>query len=175
MNIRLCGQEDQHTIYEIINDAAQAYKGTIPEDRYHEPYMTAEELRNEMEDGVVFWGVEIEGRLVGVMGIQDKGDVSLIRHAYVRTMQRSGGIGTKLLDHLISLTDRPVLIGTWSAADWAIRFYEKNGFRRVTTAEKEELLRQYWNVPARQIETSVVLCDGRWTARSESNDTSVGT
>ncbi|GIP27180.1 hypothetical protein J23TS9_23100 [Paenibacillus sp. J23TS9] len=160
--IRLCSRQDQQVIYEIINDASQAYKGIIPEDRYHEPYMPAEELMGEMEDGVVFWGYEEDGEIVGVMGIQDKGDVSLIRHAYVRTRQRNGGIGTKLLHHLISQSDRPVLIGTWGSAEWAIRFYVKNGFRLVSKEEKEILLRQYWNVPERQIETSVVLCDDRW-------------
>ncbi|MEC0240338.1 GNAT family N-acetyltransferase [Paenibacillus dokdonensis] len=162
--IRLCSRQDQQVIYEIINDASQAYKGIIPEDRYHEPYMPAEELMGEMEDGVVFWGYEEDGEIVGVMGIQDKGDVSLIRHAYVRTRQRNGGIGTKLLHHLISQSDRPVLIGTWGTAEWAIRFYVKNGFRLVSMEEKEMLLRQYWNVPERQIETSVVLCDDRWNA-----------
>ncbi|WP_136604870.1 GNAT family N-acetyltransferase [Paenibacillus dokdonensis] len=160
--IRLCGRQDQQVIYEVINDASQAYKGIIPEDRYHEPYMPAEELMSELEDGVVFWGYEEDGEIVGVMGIQDKGDVSLIRHAYVRTRQRNGGIGTKLLHHLISQSDRPVLIGTWGSAEWAIRFYVKNGFRLVSKEEKEILLRQYWNVPERQIETSVVLCDERW-------------
>ncbi|MWV43313.1 GNAT family N-acetyltransferase [Paenibacillus sp. HJL G12] len=162
--IRLCDREDQQAIYEIINDASRAYKGVIPDDRYHEPYMAEEELSREIEDGVVFWGFEEEGQMIGVMGIQDKGDVSLIRHAYVRTTQRNGGIGTKLLHHLIAQTKRPVLIGTWKTAEWAIRFYEKNGFRCVSTAEKEQLLRQFWNVPERQIETSVVLCDSRWTA-----------
>ena len=162
--IRLCGRQDQQVIYEIINDASQAYKGIIPEDRYHEPYMPAEELMGELEDGVVFWGYEEDGEIVGVMGIQDKGDVSLIRHAYVRTQQRNGGIGTKLLHHLISQSERPVLIGTWGTAEWAIRFYLKNGFRLVSKEEKEILLRQYWNVPERQIETSVVLCDDRWNA-----------
>lgn len=162
--IRLCGRQDQQVIYEIINDASQAYKGIIPEDRYHEPYMPAEELMGELEDGVVFWGYEEDGEIVGVMGIQDKGDVSLIRHAYVRTRQRNSGIGTKLLHQLISQSDRPVLIGTWGTAEWAIRFYVKNGFRLVSKEEKEILLRQYWNVPERQIETSVVLCDDRWNA-----------
>ncbi|MED5017337.1 GNAT family N-acetyltransferase [Paenibacillus chibensis] len=160
--IRLCDSRDDQAIFDIINDASQAYRGVIPEDRYHEPYMSEDELAQEIEDGVVFWGYEEDGRLVGVMGNQNKGDVALIRHAYVKSSHRQGGIGTKLLHHLMSLEDRPVLIGTWAAAVWAISFYEKNGFRRVSSAEKETLLRQYWNVPDRQIETSVVLCDGRW-------------
>lgn len=161
MSIRLCNDQDIADIHQIINDAAQAYKGVIPDDRYHEPYMSMEELNYEMKDGVVFWGIEENDELLGIMGIQDKGEVSLIRHAYVRTRQRNGGIGTKLLSHLMSLTDKPVLIGTWASADWAIRFYEKNGFKLVSPSEKKELLNTYWNVPERQIETSVVLSDGK--------------
>ncbi|WP_018758087.1 GNAT family N-acetyltransferase [Paenibacillus terrigena] len=155
--IRRCTNFDIDAMFQIINDAALAYKGVIPNDRYHEPYMASEELNNEISDGVVFWGYEEEDQLIGVMGIQDKGDVSLIRHAYVRTNQRKGGIGTKLLAHLISLTNKPILIGTWDSATWAISFYEKNGFDLVSPCEKEVLLKKYWNVPERQIETSVVL------------------
>ncbi|MBD2863023.1 GNAT family N-acetyltransferase [Paenibacillus oceani] len=162
--IRLCTMDDAATIYEIINDAASAYKGTIPEDRYREPYMPVEELEAEIADGVLFWGVERDGGLVGVMGIQDKGEVALIRHAYVRTTERNGGIGTRLLSHLMSQTEKPVLIGTWEAAEWAIRFYQKNGFAFVSPEEKRILLQRFWNVPERQIETSVVLCDSRWSA-----------
>jgi len=155
--IRRCTNIDIDAMFQIINDAALAYKGVIPNDRYHEPYMAYEELNNEISDGVVFWGYEEENQLIGVMGIQDKGDVALIRHAYVRTNQRKGGIGTKLLAHLISLTSKPILIGTWDSATWAISFYEKNGFDLVSPCEKEVLLKKYWNVPERQIETSVVL------------------
>jgi len=155
--IRRCTNIDIDAMFQIINDAALAYKGVIPNDRYHEPYMAYEELNNEISDGVVFWGYEEENQLIGVMGIQDKGDVALIRHAYVRTNQRKGGIGTKLLAHLISLTNKPILIGTWDSATWAISFYEKNGFDLVSPCEKEVLLKKYWNVPERQIETSVVL------------------
>lgn len=155
--LRLCTDQDKEDIYQIVNDAAQAYKGVIPEDRYHEPYMTRDELSDEINHGVVFWGYEEGTQLVGVMGIQDKGEVSLIRHAYVRTQQRKSGIGSKLLTHLMNLTDKPILIGTWASADWAIRFYVKHGFRLVSPAEKNQLLRTYWNVPDRQIETSVVL------------------
>jgi len=159
--IRMCNSLDTEDIYLIINDAAEAYKGVIPDDRYHEPYMSAEELINEINDGVVFWGYEENNKLMGVMGIQDKEDVALIRHAYVRTNQRKSGIGTKLLSHLATLTNKPILIGTWEAADWAIRFYLKNGFTIVSPDDKRKLLQTYWNVPERQIETSVVLCDSK--------------
>ncbi|MGG3625528.1 GNAT family N-acetyltransferase [Bacillus gobiensis] len=155
--IRLCEKNDEEHIYRIINDAAKAYEGIIPEDRYHEPYMSKDELIKEIEDGVIFWGFEDSGEICGVMGIQDKGEVALIRHAYVRTAQRQGGIGTKLLTHITSLTDKPILIGTWEAATWAISFYYKNDFVLVNADEKRDLLQKYWNVPERQIETSVVL------------------
>ncbi|MVP01179.1 GNAT family N-acetyltransferase [Paenibacillus lutrae] len=156
--IRICNQDDIPSIYDIINDAAAAYKGIIPEDRYHEPYMPLRELLEEIENGVVFYGyTDEDGQLMGVMGIQDKQDVALIRHAYVRTNQRSGGIGSKLLQYLMEKEDRPILIGTWASAVWAIRFYEKNGFHLVPGEEKERLLHLYWDVPQRQIETSVVL------------------
>ncbi len=163
--IRACNEGDFAAIFAIINDAAQAYRGIIPADRWHEPYMSADELRHEIASGVNFWGSEESGQLLGVMGIQDVKDVTLIRHAYVRTAHRNQGIGQKLLAHLQKLSERPVLIGTWAAAIWAIRFYEKNGFRLVTPAEKDRLLRKYWRIPDRQIETSVVLVDGRWAAR----------
>jgi N-acetylglutamate synthase-like GNAT family acetyltransferase len=160
--IRLCRDSEFDPIWEIINDAAAAYKGIIPADRWHEPYMPREELRRQMDEGVMFWGYEQGGELAGVMGIQQVQDVTLIRHAYVRTSKRNGGIGGKLLAHLRTLTDRPVLIGTWAAATWAVAFYEKHGFRRVTPQEKDRLLRKYWSIPERQVETSVVLADERW-------------
>lgn len=160
--IRLCEKKDEDKIYSIINDAARAYRGVIPEDRYREPYMHRDELVHEMEDGVIFWGFEDEGELCGVMGLQDKGDVALIRHAYVRTARRQGGIGSRLLAHITGLTDKPILIGTWEAAVWAVSFYLKNGFALVNMDEKTDLLRKYWNVPDRQIETSVVLCDAKY-------------
>ena len=144
-------------IYEIINDAAQAYRGVIPEDRWHEPYMSLAELRQEIEDGVVFWGVVENDNLIGVMGIQDKGDVTLIRHAYIRTERRHEGIGSRLLRFLESTTIKTILVGTWAEATWAIDFYEKNGYRLVSESEKNQLLREYWKIPERQIETSVVL------------------
>jgi GNAT superfamily N-acetyltransferase len=157
--IRPCADVDFDAILEIINDAARAYKGHIPEDRWREPYMPSDYLRRELEAGVVFWGYEDGGALLGVMGIQDVRDVTLIRHAYVRTASRGRGIGGRLLTRLKSLSARPVLVGTWAAAIWAIRFYEKQGFRLVTWEEKERLLRKYWNIPERQTETSVVLAD----------------
>lgn len=155
--IRLCEKRDEKDIYLIINDAAKAYQGVIPDDRYHDPYMSEEELADEIRDGVVFWGFEEDGELTGVMGIQDKGEVALIRHAYVRTSRRQGGVGTKLLRHLVGSTNKPILIGTWEAATWAISFYLKNGFELVPSDMKRDLLLKYWNVPERQIETSVVL------------------
>ena len=159
--IRKCQDSDFNTIFEIINDAAQAYRGIIPADRWHTPYMSFEELRHEIEDKVIFWGFELDGRLVGVMGIQDKGDVTLIRHAYVRTPMRKQGVGAKLLKHLERTTRKPILIGTWKDASWAIAFYEKNGYMIVPEKEKDRLLRRYWSIPERQIETSVVLMKER--------------
>ena len=150
-------KKDLTQIYEIINDAASAYKGIIPADRWHEPYMSETELQGQINDGVKFWCYLENDLMLGVMGIQDKGDVTLIRHAYVRTVARNKGIGGKLLQHLSMLTAKPILIGTWADATWAIEFYKKHGFRLVSFQEKEELLRKYWSIPLRQIETSVVL------------------
>lgn len=146
----------------IVNDAAQAYRGVIPADRWRDPYMPLAELANEIADGVVFWVAEENGRLIGVMGMQDKGKVALVRHAYVKpTMQRKG-VGTKLLRHVESLTEMPILIGTWADASWAIEFYRRNGYTVVPNNFKNSLLRRYWSIPERQVETSVVLADGRW-------------
>ena len=155
--IRECLEDDFEAIYEIINDAAQAYRGIIPPDRWHDPYMPRKELLEEISSGVVFLGYEKEGELVGVMGTQDLQDVTLIRHAYVRTAHRNQGIGGELLGQIMDRATRPVLIGTWAAAFWAIRFYERHGFTVVSPGEKERLLRKYWNLPDRQIVTSVVL------------------
>jgi GNAT superfamily N-acetyltransferase len=149
-------------MFSIINDAARAYQDIIPADRWHEPYMPRDQLEAEIADGVVFWGCESGGELVGVMGVQDRGEVALIRHAYVRTGQRRKGIGEKLLKHLEATTTKPILIGTWTAATWAVRFYEKNGYRLLARGEIDRLLRTYWSIPERQIETSVVLADARW-------------
>lgn len=157
--IRRCDDDDFQAIWQIINDGAQAYKGVIPRDRWKEPYMSRDELRHEMRDGVVFWGFEENGELNGVMGIQSVKDVRLIRHAYVRTRRQKAGIGARLLAHLRGLASSPILIGTWADASWAIRFYEKHGFQLVGPEEKDRLLRTYWTVPDEQIATSVVLMD----------------
>ncbi|MGB4295197.1 MAG: GNAT family N-acetyltransferase [Smithellaceae bacterium] len=155
--IRRCTEKDFDELFSIINDAAQAYNGIILEDCWHEPYMSADYLRHEINDGVRFWGWEEQGKLAGVMGIQDRGEVTLIRHAYVRTVLRNKGIGSQLLKNLQTMTDKTILIGTWAAATWAISFYEKNGYRLVSTGEKNRLLKKYWKISARQIEKSVVL------------------
>ena len=164
--IRHCDPSDFETIRAIINDGAEAYRGVIPADRWTEPYMSREHLQHEIGAGVEFWGYEAGGNLVGVMGIQEVEDVTLIRHAYVSGSHQGRGIGALLLAHLRTLTDRPVLIGTWVDAAWAIGFYRKHGFRLVTPAEKERLLRRYWTIPERQIETSVVLADAGWSERT---------
>ena len=158
--IRQCTESDFETIFEIINDAAIAYKGVIPSDRWKEPYMSGDELRHEISEGVRFWGYEEEGQLLGVMGIQDVKDVTLIQHAYVRTAYRNKGIGGALLVFLRGHAIRTLLIGTWKDAVWAIRFYERYGFRAVSEREKDRLLRTYWSIPQRQVETSVVLSGG---------------
>jgi len=161
--IRKCDDTDFEAIYEIVNDGAQAYKGVIPADRLKDPYMDRDELRHEIDAGVEFWGYEEAGELLGVMGIQHVLDVTLIRHAYVQTARQNRGIGGKLLLHLRTMTSRPILIGTWADASWAIRFYEKHGFRVVTVEEKNRLLKKYWSIPDRQIETSVVLAEKSWS------------
>jgi GNAT superfamily N-acetyltransferase len=160
--IRICTQDDLIAVCAIINDAAQVYKGVIPVDRWHEPYMPLEELEQEIERGVAFWGYEADGELAGVMGIQDRGEVDLIRHAYVRTRNRRKGIGSDLLRHLERLSAKPMLIGTWADALWAIRFYEKHGYGVLGRSETEALLKKYWTIPERQIATSVVLASPRW-------------
>ncbi|HYZ86039.1 MAG TPA: GNAT family N-acetyltransferase [Bryobacteraceae bacterium] len=160
--IRRCDERDLDLIWSIINDGAQAYAGVIPSDCWTEPYMSMDELRAELESGVTFWGYEENGTLQGGMGIQPLADVTLIRHAYVRTHYQGRGIGASLLSHLRKLAHGPVLIGTWADAVWAIRFYQKHGFRLVTPQQKERLLARYWNVPDRQVETSVVLADATW-------------
>jgi GNAT superfamily N-acetyltransferase len=156
--IRSCGRDDRDRILDIINDAAEAYRAVIPPDRWHDPYMSGDEIDRELAAGVAFlgWDDSADG-LTGVMGAQDVRDVTLIRHAYVRTARRGQGIGGSLLAALMADIDRPVLIGTWRAADWAIRFYEKNGFCLLDRDETTRLLRSYWSIPDRQIETSVVL------------------
>lgn len=160
--IRPCNQADFDEIWAIINDGALAYKGVIPEDCRHDPYMSKAELQHEIDGGVAFWGFERDGSLIGVMGIQDVRDVTLIRHAYVRTIAQGEGVGRQLLTHLRDLAKTPLLIGTWADAAWAIRFYEKNGFRLLSSEQKDEILPKYWKIPQRQIETSVVLASPEW-------------
>ena len=163
--IRRSRDSDLPEILAIINDAAQAYRGVIPADRWHDPYMPRDELAKEIADGIVFWVADEGGRVRGVMGMQDKGDVTLVRHAYVAPAVQRKGVGQSLLRHVQSLADKPVLIGTWAAASWAIEFYRRNGFTVVSPSDKDKLLRKYWSIPARQSETSVVLADARWRAR----------
>jgi len=157
MHIRKSKEADFAAMLAIINDAARAYRGVIPADRWHEPYMSADELEREIAEGVLFWVAEEKEHLTGLMGIQDKGDVTLVRHAYVAPTAQRSGVGTKLLRHVEGLIDKPILIGTWAAATWAIDFYRRNGFTLAPSDEKDQLLRTYWSIPARQIETSVVL------------------
>jgi GNAT superfamily N-acetyltransferase len=158
-NIRPCRDNDRAAILAIVNAAAEAYRGVIPADRWHEPYMPRDELDSEIAAGVAFWGYEEDGALVGVMGFQSVRDVDLIRHAYVLPSSQRRGIGGALLGHLRQLSKRRILIGTWQAADWAIRFYRRHGFEPVTPARKTVLLKTYWNIPDRQIEVSVVLAN----------------
>jgi N-acetylglutamate synthase-like GNAT family acetyltransferase len=162
MRIRKGVANDFEAILAVINDAAQAYRGVIPSDRWHEPYMSADELAKEIASGVIFWIAEDDERLLGVMGIQDKEDVALVRHAYTATTLQRKGVGTKLLRHIETSAGKPILIGTWADASWAIEFYRRNGFTVVSEEDKNFLLRTYWSIPARQVETSVVLADRRW-------------
>lgn len=156
--IRSLLPSDFDAILKVINDAAQAYKGVIPSDRWEEPYMSAEELKEGIEAGVRFFGWIEDDRLLGVAGIQPIKDTTLIRHTYVTTKCQRRGIGSKLLEHLIGLAETPeILVGTWADAIWAIQFYEKHSFKLVPPEEKDRLLRTYWNIPHRQVETSVVL------------------
>jgi GNAT superfamily N-acetyltransferase len=157
--IRRCGDEDVRAILAVVNEAAEAYRGVIPADRWREPYMKREELEAEIAGGVAFWGYEDGCALVGVMGIQPLADVDLIRHAYVAPGSQGRGVGGALLAYLQRLTDRQVLVGTWAAAEWAIRFYRRHGFEQVTPEQKDRLLRTYWRIPERQVDTSV--CAGQ--------------
>jgi GNAT superfamily N-acetyltransferase len=155
--IRPCRDDERPAILEIINAAAEAYRGVIPADRWHEPYMPSGELDDEIAAGVVFWGYEADSALVGIMGIQRVRDVELIRHAYVAPASQGHGVGGALLEHLSQTTTGRVLVGTWAAAEWAISFYRRHGYELVSPERKTELLRSYWTIPDRQIETSVVL------------------
>jgi GNAT superfamily N-acetyltransferase len=156
-NVRSCRDDERVAILAIVNAAAEIYRGVIPADRWHEPYMPSAELDAELGAGVGFWGYEQGGALVGVMGLQPVLDVDLIRHAYILPGQQRQGIGAALLKHLRSMSARPMLVGTWAAADWAIRFYRRHGFELVSPERKTALLNTYWSIPERQIETSVVL------------------
>jgi GNAT superfamily N-acetyltransferase len=157
--VRPCRDDERVAVLTIVNAAAAAYRGVIPDDRWHDPYMDAPELDREIAAGVVFWGVESDGALIGVMGIQPVGDVDLIRHAYVLPAFQGRGVGSALLTHLRGQATRRMLVGTWAAADWAVRFYRGHGFEPVSPERKTALLRTYWTIPDRQIETSVVLAD----------------
>ena len=157
--IRPCHDDERDTILEIVNSTAEAYRGVIPADRWHEPYMPASDLDTEIAAGVEFWGYEDDGELIGVMGIQPVQDVDLIRHAYVKPTSQRGGIGGALIDHFMRSATRRVLVGTWAAAEWAIAFYRRHGFVQVSPDEKTRLLRRYWDIPERQVETSVVLAN----------------
>ena len=159
--IRPCRDDERDAILALVNAAAEAYRGVIPADRWHEPYMAADELDREIAAGVAFWGHEDDGTLAGVMGAQPVDDVELIRHAYVAPDRQGRGIGGALLEHLVQRGTRPLLVGTWAAAEWAIRFYRRHGFDPVPPEETARLLRTYWNIPERQIETSVVLIRSR--------------
>jgi GNAT superfamily N-acetyltransferase len=157
VTIRRCRDDEREAIRGIVNAAAEAYRGVIPADRWHEPYMPGEELDAEIAAGVEFWGYEDGGELVGIMGIQHMGDVDLIRHAYVAPAAQRRGVGGALIEHLLESATRRLLVGTWAAASWAIAFYERHGFELLPREEGAELLRAYWTIPERQIETSVVL------------------
>jgi GNAT superfamily N-acetyltransferase len=156
-SIRPCRDDERAEILAIVNSAAEAYRGVIPPDRWHEPYMPRRELDGELAAGVVFWGYEVDGALVGVMGIQQVRDVDLIRHAYVSPASQRRGVGGALLEHLERSATRRMLVGTWAAAHWAIRFYRRHGFELVAPVRAAELLEDYWTIPERQIEASVVL------------------
>ncbi len=156
-NIRPCRDDERTAILALVNAAAEAYRDVIPADRWREPYMPADELEHEIAAGVAFWGHETDGALVGIMGIQPVRDVELIRHAYVAPASQGHGVGGALLGHLVRRSTGPMLVGTWAAADWAIRFYRGHGFESVPPERKAALLRTYWSIPERQIESSVVL------------------
>lgn len=165
--IRKLGADDFPYILSVINGAAQAYRGVIHPDLWAEPYMSEDYLINEIRDGVEFWGYEAAGELIAVMGVQDKEDVTLIRHAYTRTEDRRRGVGSILLKRLMETTGKPILIGTYRDAPWAIYFYEKHGFRLIDGPEKDRLLKRYWSLPDRQVETSIVLADEKWFGKGE--------
>jgi GNAT superfamily N-acetyltransferase len=155
--IRACGGDDELRILEIINEAAAAYRGVIPDERWHEPYMSADELRGDLARGVAFVGMEVDGTLVGVMGVQRVRDCDLIRHAYVLPSFQRHGVGGALIRHLTAASSRQMLVGTWAAATWAVAFYQRHGFTLLDPVQSRQLLGTYWNVPKPQMEASVVL------------------
>ena len=157
--VRPCRKDERSVISEIINAAAEAYRGVIPADRWHDPYMSLLELDSEISAGVAFWAYDSEGDVIGVMGIQPVRDVELIRHAYVRPGKQRRGIGAALISHIRSMSSRPMLVGTWAQATWAIAFYQRHGFELVSVEQKTALLKTYWTIPERQIEASVVLAN----------------
>ncbi len=160
--IRRCHDSDFDRIYGLINDSARAYEGIIPDDCYKDPYMSRSELEFEIDQGVQFWCLEESEELLGVMGLQQMEDVTLIRHSYVLSSRRLEGVGGRLLSFLLKRSKGPILVGTWEDVGWAISFYEKFGFKLVSKIEKERLLRRYWSISDRQIEKSVVLADNEW-------------
>jgi GNAT superfamily N-acetyltransferase len=157
--VRPCRKDERPGISEIINAAAEAYRGVIPADRWHDPYMSLPELDSEICAGVVFWAYEAGGELIGVMGVQPVRAVDLIRHAYVRPGYQRAGIGAALIRHIRSLSRRQMLVGTWAAATWAIAFYRRHGFVLAAPEQTNVLLNTYWTIPERQIEASVVLAN----------------
>jgi GNAT superfamily N-acetyltransferase len=168
--IRACNEQQLSEILEVVNDAAEAYKRVLPADVCHDPYMTLEELRHQLASGVAFHGWYEDGRLEAVMGCQTVLDATLIRHAYVRSRAQGRGIGARLLRELVANSSARVLVGTWAAASWAIRFYERHGFRLVSAPKADQLLQKYWTVPQRQREMSVVLEYGNYSrARAASS------
>jgi GNAT superfamily N-acetyltransferase len=160
--VRRCRKDERSVISGIINAASEAYRGVIPPDRWHDPYMSLLELDSEISAGVAFWAYDSEGEVIGVMGIQPVRDVDLIRHAYVRPGNQRRGVGTALISHIRSMSPRQMLVGTWAAATWAIAFYQRHGFELVSAAQKTSLLETYWTISERQIETSVVLAHPAW-------------
>ena len=151
-------KSDNSKILYVINDAAAKYKGVIPDNCWHEPYMSDRELLNEFKDGVRMFGYVHNNQLIGVIGYQEIKDVVLIRHAYTLTTYQGKGKGSALLEFLLNKNQNSrLLIGTWKSAKWAIRFYEKFGFVLHAKDESALLLKKYWNIPSKQIENSVVL------------------
>ena len=160
--VRPCREDERSAILTIINLAARAYRGVIPAERWHEPYMPLREFEAETVAGVAFWGYERDGALIGVMGMQAVRDVELIRHAYVLPGNQRHGVGAALITHLRGLSTQRMLVGTWAAATWAISFYRRHQFELVDPETKAKLLRSYWTVPGPQIEASVVLANPRF-------------